>query len=169
MIRFPSFPFMTSKTLAELKPTPAEPRSTFQIAQDVTGKAIDKLAARKKELEASIALASAELAHTASTLEALGQARQSFREGNTKHTAAQLKDAKIADLIVDGSLSPYALQSAPFNPEDMRITAEDLVKDDNGPFANDIAQRVYAPAMDARPRHSSAKTADEPVIAPFLK
>lgn len=118
MIRFPSFPFMTSKTLAELKPTPVEPRPTFKIAQDLTQTAIDKLATRKKELEASIALASAELAHTASTLEALGQARQSFREGNTKHTAAQLKDVKIGDLIVDGAITPYTIGGREWIPED---------------------------------------------------
>lgn len=154
MIRFPSFPFMTSKTLAELKPVAAEPRATFKIAQDLTQTAIDKLAARKKELEASIALASAELAHTASTLEALGQARQSFREGNTKHTAAQLKDAKIGDLIVDGALSPYAVTSAPLNPDDVRITEDDLAQAE---IRRAVHAPVYVPEKDATPRHGAMK------------
>jgi hypothetical protein len=110
MIRFPSLHFLGNSHLPrhsvipvtprivapinlpspELDPAPPVPRPTFKMAQDLTVQAIDKLAARKKELEATIATASAELAHTASTLEALGQARQSFREGNTVATAQSI-------------------------------------------------------------------------------
>lgn len=126
-----------------------EPRATFKIAQDLTQTAIDKLAVRKKELEATIATASAELAHTVTTLEALEQAKQAYREGNTVAAAQSMGRLQRhapgtpnhAPVIQDYSAELQPIADSPFSVEDL-VTQDALT-----------TFKIYDPAMDATLRH----------------
>ena len=134
-MRFPFFPFVSINTPAADQPAP--PRPTFKIAQDVTRTSIDRLAARKKELEASIANASAELAHTTGTLDALMAAQQSYREANTVATAQSndgvnvtmsAKHLTVEELVAGGLLAAFEV------PADNPVTTAKIADGALTPF-----------------------------------